>query len=44
MAEDPLVGWAWQPGEGREAPPGSQKMLGELIAAWVATGAECPSQ
>ena len=43
MSEDPLVAWAWQPGEGREAPPGSQAQLGELIAAWVATGAECPS-
>ena len=43
MSEDPLVAWAWDPGVGREAPPGSQEQLGELIAAWVATGAACPS-
>lgn len=44
MAEDPLVGWAWEPGVGREAPPGSQEQLGRLIAAWVKTGAACPSE
>lgn len=44
MTEDRLVAWAWEPGEGREAPPGSQARLGSLIAAWVASGAECPAQ
>ncbi|MEO1084895.1 MAG: Isoquinoline 1-oxidoreductase subunit, partial [Acidobacteriota bacterium] len=42
MAEDPLVAWAWEPGEGREVPPGSQEQLSQLISAWVASGAECP--
>ncbi len=42
MGEDHLVGWAWHPGEGRSAPPGSQAELAALIAAWVDTGAECP--
>lgn len=42
MAEDGLVGWAWAPGADREAPPGTQRELGELIRAWVASGAVCP--
>lgn len=42
MGEDHLVGWAWHPGEGRSAPPGSQAELASLITAWVDTGAECP--
>ena len=43
VSEDRLVGWAWDPGGGREAPPGSQRQLGELIRAWVETGAVCPT-
>jgi hypothetical protein len=39
---DGLVGWGWDPGEGREPAPGSQMTFGELTAAWVATGAHCP--
>lgn len=42
MAEDPLVGWAWDPGAGREPPPGTQEELGELTRAWVDAGAHCP--
>lgn len=42
-AQDPLVGWAWDPGAGREPPPGSQAELEALTAAWVATGARCPA-
>jgi hypothetical protein len=42
MATDPLVGWAWRPGEGRDPVPGTQAELGELIGAWIATGAQCP--
>ncbi|HEV7317277.1 MAG TPA: Isoquinoline 1-oxidoreductase subunit [Ensifer sp.] len=42
MGEDHLVGWAWHPGEGRSAPPGSQPELAALISAWVETGAACP--
>lgn len=44
MAEDALVGWAWTPGVGREAPPGTQDQLGALIRAWVETGAACPGE
>lgn len=42
MAHDELVGWGWEPGEGREPAPGSQAAFGELIQAWVDTGAHCP--
>lgn len=42
MAEDSLVGWAWDPGAGRIPAPGSQKVFGELIRIWVETGAACP--
>jgi hypothetical protein len=42
MAHDVLVGWGWHPGGMREPAPGTQESFGELIAAWIATGAECP--
>jgi cytochrome c553 len=42
MAKDTLVGWAWNPGPGRTPAPGTQAGFGELIAAWIATGAACP--
>ena len=41
-AKDGLVGWGWEPGEGREPAPGSQKLFGELTLAWIETGAHCP--
>jgi cytochrome c553 len=41
LAEDHLVGWAWHPGEGRVPAPGTQAVFGELIAAWIKTGAHC---
>jgi hypothetical protein len=44
MAEDGLVGWGWQPGTGRTPAPGSQKELGELVQAWIDTGAHCPAR
>jgi hypothetical protein len=42
LAQDHLVGWAWHPGEGRLPAPGSQAVFGQLIAAWIKTGAQCP--
>lgn len=42
MEEDSLVGWAWAPGAGRRPAPGSQQRFGELIRAWIETGAVCP--
>lgn len=41
-AEDGLVGWGWEPGEGREPAPGSQEIFGQLTQAWIDTGAACP--
>jgi hypothetical protein len=43
MAHDDLVAWGWNPGSGRAPAPGSQARLGELIQAWIDTGAHCPS-
>ena len=43
MATDTLVGWAWAPGFGRKAAPGTQQEFGELIDAWIKTGAACPT-
>jgi hypothetical protein len=42
MAEDSLVGWAWNPGPGRTPAPGTQREFGELTRAWAASGARCP--
>jgi hypothetical protein len=43
-AHDELVGWGWHPGADREPAPGTQAQFGSLVAAWVATGAECPKE
>jgi hypothetical protein len=43
MAKDDLVAWGWNPGPGREPAPGSQAVFGQLIRAWIDTGARCPS-
>jgi hypothetical protein len=42
MTADPLVGWAWHPGEGRPPAPGTQVQFGALIEAWISAGAHCP--
>jgi hypothetical protein len=42
IGEDSLVGWAWAPGRGRKPAPGTQKLAGALVQAWVDTGAACP--
>jgi hypothetical protein len=43
-ARDSLVGWAWKPGAGREAAPGSQASFGALMQAWADSGAACPAR
>jgi len=43
MAHDELVGWGWNPGEGREPVPGTQQGFGEIFQAWVDSGAVCPA-
>jgi hypothetical protein len=42
MAADSLVGWAWNPGAGREPAPGTQAQFGLLITAWLTDGGHCP--
>lgn len=42
-AEDGLVGWGWNPGEGRTPAPGTQELFGRLTQAWIDAGAGCPS-
>ena len=42
LAKDDLVAWGWNPGLGRDPVPGTQERLGELIKAWIDTGAQCP--
>ncbi|WP_431103367.1 Isoquinoline 1-oxidoreductase subunit [Roseateles noduli] len=44
MAHDTLVGWAWMPGAQREPAPGTQAQFGELVDAWIKTGAFCPAK
>ncbi|SNR37206.1 hypothetical protein [Puniceibacterium sediminis] len=39
MAEDGLIGWSWEPGEGRTPAPGTQQVLGKLVQAWIDNGA-----
>lgn len=42
VSKDDLVGWGWDPGAGREPAPGTQAIFGDLVKAWLETGAECP--
>jgi hypothetical protein len=44
LAHDPLVGWGWTPGSGREPAPGTQAELGVLAQQWIDTGAACPEE
>lgn len=43
-SQDGLVGWGWDPGEGREPAPGTQEIFGALTLAWIETGAACPAE
>jgi hypothetical protein len=43
MATDSLVGWGWQPGAHRAPAPGTQAQFGEIVDAWIKTGAFCPA-
>ena len=42
MTADPLVQWAWTPGEGRTTPPLSQSDFHSLVRHWASQGAQCP--
>jgi len=39
---DAIVAWGWSPGADRDPVPGTQERFGDLMAAWVQTGAVCP--
>jgi hypothetical protein len=41
-AKDDLIAWGWDPGVGRDPAPGSQELFGQLIKAWIDSGAQCP--
>lgn len=43
LEEDPLVHWAWEPGNGRTVPPMSYKDFMAKMEEWVAAGADCPN-
>lgn len=43
-AHDPLVGWGWEPGDGRTPAPGDQATFGALMRAWADAGAACPEE
>jgi hypothetical protein len=42
VASDKLVGWGWDPGEGRTLPPLSRPDFAAAMRAWVQNGAACP--
>jgi hypothetical protein len=42
IATDLLIAWGWHPGADRQPAPGSQRLAGALVQAWIETGAECP--
>jgi len=42
VSADKLVGWGWNPGEGRTAPPLSRPEFANDIKVWVEKGAACP--
>jgi hypothetical protein len=42
VSEDKLVGWGWNPGEGRTLPPLSREEFSKDITIWVQKGAACP--
>ncbi|MBL8953195.1 MAG: Isoquinoline 1-oxidoreductase subunit [Myxococcaceae bacterium] len=44
VTNDKLVGWGWAPGGEREPAPGTQKVFGELMAAWAENGAVCEEE
>ncbi|QDZ00062.1 hypothetical protein FQ775_06525 [Nitratireductor mangrovi] len=42
VRDDPLVGWGWTPGPGREPAPGSAEETFAALERWRAAGAPCP--
>jgi hypothetical protein len=42
VANDDLVGWGWNPGDGRSLPPLSRVETAAQMKVWVEGGAACP--
>jgi hypothetical protein len=42
VATDPLVLWAWNPGEGRTTPPLTHEEFTAAVKAWLDAGGACP--
>ena len=42
VSKDDLVGWAWDPGEGRTLPPLSRPEFEAAMQKWADNGASCP--
>jgi hypothetical protein len=42
VAEDQLVLWGWEPGEGRTLPPLSHEEFTKQMKIWIDNGAEIP--
>jgi hypothetical protein len=43
MKSDPLVLWAWNPGNGRTTPPLTHAELVDALEAWIRADMPCPS-
>ncbi len=42
MTDDDLVGWGWNPGDGRAPPPLSRSETAAQMKVWIDGGAACP--
>jgi hypothetical protein len=42
VAHDDLVGWGWNPGDGRSLPPLSREDTAAAMRTWIDGGAACP--
>ena len=42
VSHDDLVGWAWNPGEGRTPPPLSREETSKQMRIWIDGGTACP--
>ncbi|MGA2811852.1 MAG: hypothetical protein ABSG16_10670 [Candidatus Acidiferrum sp.] len=42
VAHDDLVGWGWNPGDGRSLPPLSREETTHAMRTWISGGAACP--
>src|SRR3984893_12300074 len=43
VAHDDLVGWGWNPGDGRALPPLSREKTADAMRVWIDGGTSCPT-